>query len=243
MDRPLDNQRHEHFAQLVASGTPAARAYVEVGYSARGANGNAARLTANDIVASRIRFLSSQHADKIARERDIDVDWVLQQYLEIVWADPSDLVEIVVSACRHCHGADHAWQWRDDDEYRAAMGAWNAAGVGMRRQVAKPTDAGGVGWSRSLAPHPDCPRCDGFGEAHVLTRPSRSHPLFAGVRTTRHGQQILLQDKMKALEGIGRILGAFKDDKNVQTDSDRLIKQIRDLAHAHGRGAVFASDQ
>lgn len=51
----LDNSKHEQFAQLVAKGASAAKAYISVGYSANGARTSAARLSAKATVCTRIR--------------------------------------------------------------------------------------------------------------------------------------------------------------------------------------------
>jgi phage terminase small subunit len=55
--KPLDNQRHERFAQHVANGASATQAYIDAGYSETGANAHSARLAANGSVASRIDYL------------------------------------------------------------------------------------------------------------------------------------------------------------------------------------------
>lgn len=56
----LRNIRHERFAQGIAQGMPASRAYIEAGYKARGnsAEVNAARLLRNAQVAQRLDELA-----------------------------------------------------------------------------------------------------------------------------------------------------------------------------------------
>ncbi len=53
----LNNSKHEQFAQLVAKGVNATKAYVSAGYSGNGARGGAARLYAKATVCARIREL------------------------------------------------------------------------------------------------------------------------------------------------------------------------------------------
>jgi Terminase small subunit len=53
----LNNSKHEQFAQLVAKGVNATKAYVSAGYSANGGRGGAARLYAKATVCARIREL------------------------------------------------------------------------------------------------------------------------------------------------------------------------------------------
>lgn len=61
---PLSNARHERFAQELAKGKTQEQAYIDAGYAAEGARGNAARLIANDSVAARVAELQSVVADK-----------------------------------------------------------------------------------------------------------------------------------------------------------------------------------
>ena len=53
----LNNSRHEHFAQAIAKGTSASKAYVLAGYSAKGARQSSARLLLNAVVCSRVSEL------------------------------------------------------------------------------------------------------------------------------------------------------------------------------------------
>ena len=53
----LDNSKHEHFAQLVAKGVSATKAYTSAGYSDKGAKQSAARLLTNADLCARIREL------------------------------------------------------------------------------------------------------------------------------------------------------------------------------------------
>lgn len=76
--QPLANSRHERFAQSVASGMAAAAAYVEAGYTDRGANAHASRLIANGSVAARIAWLKSQTARAASRSREDVVERLLR---------------------------------------------------------------------------------------------------------------------------------------------------------------------
>ncbi len=66
------NIRHERFAELVASGVPAVRAYTEAGYSNKGKNAeaNATRLMANDGVKSRIAEFRAKSSAKLELKRE-----------------------------------------------------------------------------------------------------------------------------------------------------------------------------
>src|SRR5450755_1599512 len=53
----LTNSKHEHFAQAVAKGVSATKAYVAAGYSAKGAAQSAARMLTNADICSRLAEL------------------------------------------------------------------------------------------------------------------------------------------------------------------------------------------
>jgi phage terminase small subunit len=84
----LKNQRHEHFAQLVAGGKDATAAYVAAGYSQGGAAQSAIRLLKVANVCSRIAELRKA-VEEPARERAIEKAavskaWVLERLTRIV---------------------------------------------------------------------------------------------------------------------------------------------------------------
>lgn len=74
----LNNPRHEHFAQALASGKTATQAHAEAGYKKD--RRNAARLTTNDGVRARVAELQSQAAERTVLNRQ----WVLEGLIEIV---------------------------------------------------------------------------------------------------------------------------------------------------------------
>ncbi|WP_050596699.1 terminase small subunit [Mesorhizobium ciceri] len=74
----LDNQRHEAFAQALASGKSADEAYSEAGYKAD--RGNASRLTANDNIAARVAELQGMAAERVVISRE----WVIAKLTENV---------------------------------------------------------------------------------------------------------------------------------------------------------------
>jgi phage terminase small subunit len=85
MPGPLENARHERFAQELAKGESASAAYRNAGYSAVGnsAEVSASRLFKNAKVAARIAELRTRVADKAAETTGIDAAWVLQKAAEL----------------------------------------------------------------------------------------------------------------------------------------------------------------
>ena len=60
---PLDNPRHERFAQALAKGATATEAYVAAGFKAH--DGNCSRLRGNERVASRVAELQGRSAKRV----------------------------------------------------------------------------------------------------------------------------------------------------------------------------------
>src|SRR5438093_13697841 len=60
----LNNPRHEHFAQLVASGLSPTDAYVAVGFSKNGAHASSHRLQRTPAVSSRVAELRAAVAER-----------------------------------------------------------------------------------------------------------------------------------------------------------------------------------
>lgn len=73
----LDNPRHERFAQALAEGKTADEAYQLAGYSEN--RGNAARLKANDSVASRVAEIQG----RAARRTEITVAGITEKLIAI----------------------------------------------------------------------------------------------------------------------------------------------------------------
>lgn len=88
---PLKNAKHEHFAQLVANGEPAARAYEIAGYSGKGAKQSAARLLTDADVCERVAHLRSVKVEKVQQataavveKAGLSKEWVISQLMENV---------------------------------------------------------------------------------------------------------------------------------------------------------------
>lgn len=130
------------------------------------------------------------------------------------------------------------------------MNAWNDLPE-ARRPPFPPRDDGGYGFRRKRTPHPECPRCEGDGEGRLVVHDTRiDHPLFAGVKETQHGIEVKLLDRMQALVGIARILGAFEKgnrqkagDNGLGAYLDALINSNRAQGAVLNRGEKLEQEQ
>jgi hypothetical protein len=147
-----------------------------------------------------------------SKRTQIDADEVLRQWHELSNVDVNEIVEYRRANCRHCWGEDHEYQWTHGEFEQAQREA-------EEEGKPDPSCAGGFGYDARRVPHPDCPECagEGRGRIHVhdttkLTGAARL--LYAGVHQGKDGLRVLIDDRMKARENVGRHLGMFNDKRD-----------------------------
>lgn len=154
---------------------------------------------------------------KAREERtEITQDMVLHRYWAIATANPNELIEFRRTCCRHCFGDGHGYQWVDQAEFERAIATeLNSARVDDR-EPNLPTDDGGYGFDPTLRPHPKCPKCHGEGHGAIFAHDTRdvspaALALYAGVKQTKEGFEVKLNDQVAALRDVARHLGMFKE--------------------------------
>lgn len=163
-----------------------------------------------------------QEGSKTAfKDTAASVGWLLQRFLDIATADPRELIGLKVGACRYCHGDGHGYQWREREYWEAldeAERQVRLAPPSLRAEVRLPDIAGGFGYNATKPPSPDCPQCHGEGLERFVPRDTdhlsdQALLLFGGVKVKPNGgYEIVIADRQKALENVGRIMGAFTDN-------------------------------
>lgn len=191
----------------------ATQAAIRAGYSAKTANEQGARLLANVSIASAIEDARARRIERL----EITQDMVLKRWWMLATADPNELTQLHRNCCRFCYGKDHNYQWRDAAEYRAAvlMAEESAPSGDDAPPPRLPTNEGGYGFDPKLSPHAKCPKCDGDGVVDIYFADTRNLSdagklLFAGVKTTQHGIEIKMNDRMAAMESVAKHLGMYK---------------------------------
>lgn len=196
------------------NGTQAA---IRAGYGRSSADSEAARLMADPDVQAAVKALQ----DERARELKLEANEVLRHLVELAIADPNELIQHRRGCCRHCHGNLFGYQ-RTPAEMERDRATHEAAELERQRKDPERDqprvfdEAGGVGYDPRREPHEDCPECFGEGVERIhladtrhLSGPARR--LYAGVKQTKDGVQVLMRDQDKAIELIGRHLAMFKD--------------------------------
>lgn len=209
--------RRERFVFEYLKDLNGTQAAVRAGYGRADAHREAARLMADPDVQAAVKALQ----DERARELKLEANEVLRHLVELAIADPNELIQHRRGCCRHCHGNLFGYQ-RTPAEMERDRATHEAAELERQRKDPERhqprvfDEAGGVGYDPRREPHEDCPECFGEGVERIhladtrhLSGPARR--LYAGVKQTKDGVQVLMRDQDKAIELIGRHLAMFKD--------------------------------
>ena len=196
----------------------ASRAYREAYPAATnktaGANGNKL------LQKTEIQSMLTEAIGKRLERLDIKADQVLRLLWDTATADPNELVEVRRDACRHCHGADHRYQFTPAEwerELKAFMSALELYERDGRKGSPPVLDMlGGVGYDPKRGPVEDCPECFGEGITRIIVKDTRTlspaaKRLYAGAKRTQNGLEILTHSRDKNLELVGKHLGLFLD--------------------------------
>lgn len=178
----------------------------------------ACKLAKQPKIAARIAELRQEKRDDAAAATSFDVVKLLETYIAIAFVDPNELIATRVGACRHCWGVGGAYQWKER-EYMQAVADWECA-CDRRKpgepEPPMPDPSGGFGYRFTAAPNPDCDGCEGEGIHRVVPMDTTklspgAKLLYRGVQQTKDGIKVLFRDQDKALDQVGRILGAYDD--------------------------------
>jgi hypothetical protein len=196
------------------------QAMIRAGYAPRTAGQMGFKLLKNAQVQAAIASAMAARTDRVK----IDVDAVVRELQTIALADPRDLTEYRRLCCRYCHGAGFRYQ-RTAGEMEVDLEKWEA--LPAKRRAGKSFDEkGGTGFHGKREPHKDCPECFGDGVGNVFINDTRrlstsAAKLFAGVKRTKDGIEVMMRDQDSATINLGRHVGAFKDRLEVKDMTDR----------------------
>jgi len=209
-------------------------------------------------VKSRLEELNS----RVLARAEIDAAEIVRHLADIVQADPNDLMQFRRLNCRYCNGIEHKYQWKHLGEFHKAIDDWEAAKEAhhdrMQRATKQteftkpmPTDDGGYGFKNNADPVADCPVCEGEGvedlfiqDSRKLTGPARR--LYAGVKQTKNGIEILTRSQDGAMKMLGEHYGMFKQiiDANVKSQNENTntnlnseplgLEELKAVAKARG---------
>jgi hypothetical protein len=172
--------------------------------------------------------------DDLQKRTGASTEELVRELLSIMRADPRELVEYLVGACRYCHGLDHRYH-RTQAEYDRDLAAFEDHGK-LPRRLRKSKDAGevqdwdaegGPGYDQKRTPHEDCPECGGRGVGHTVIKDTRllsvdAARLYAGVKESKDGIEVKMHSKADAMEKLAKFLGAYDADNRQKKTDDPL---------------------
>jgi phage terminase small subunit len=190
----------------------ASDAMLKAGYTSKNRNVDGPRMLANPRIAAAVAELMAERAEKLG----IDADDVLTRIAAIATADRNALTQHRIGACRYCWGTEHHFQWKTPREFSEAVEQHMLKGEAYQANHPAPEMEGGYGYRVTNDPNAHCPECAGLGTSYtVLTDTTKlstqDRLIFDGVKETRDGIHILMPDRAKALELMGKHLGLFKE--------------------------------
>jgi phage terminase small subunit len=214
-------------------------AAIRAGYTEVSAASQACKLLAREDVQALIQ----QRMARIEKKTELSSERVLTEAWGIVTADVNELVEYRRRCCRHCYGIDYGYQRtvQEMSRDRAAFNAQRSKAIAKDPACAATyedfDEQGGPGYDARKPPNPDCTNCwgDGVGDAYFkptggLTPAARA--LYAGVKQTKDGYQMLLIDKNPSMDKLFKHLGLYNADNKQKADG---LAEL--LAAVNSRGA------
>lgn len=189
------------------------------------ARNNAYKVLNHPKVAARIRQLQ-EAAGSLATK---STGQLIRELEDVADADLQELMQLVVGACRHCHGEHGAYHWRDEVEYARAFDA------AMKDRAPPPDLSGGFGYVFDRAPSPECDHCGGAGLQRVrFTNTADLSPgvrrLFKGIDLFPDGsiKRVLLHDQMAARIELHRLKGMHVE-RSVSVTAHVPVPALKEL--------------
>ena len=163
----------------------------------------------------KIQNAIAKRKEELASAAAVTPELVLREWLAIATADPNELCQVRKTCCRYCWGYDFHYQWTEGEYHRALQSA-----LASEPPKPAPDGAGGFGYDQNRDPHPDCPECGGLGVlvdwlADTRKLSGKARKLYAGVKRTQHGVQVLMRDQDAALTNLAKYLGMLIDRKEL----------------------------
>lgn len=149
---------------------------------------------------------------KVTVEFEFGIQDILKEWYDIATADPNELSSNMRRCCRYCYGRGHLYQWKDGQQFADAFASWARTPTKERGEC--PNDEGGYGFNFTFRPHPECTECRGEGIQDTFFADTRNlspkgRKLFAGIKQTANGMQVLTRDQDAALLNLAKFHGMF----------------------------------
>ena len=172
-----------------------------------------------------------------ARAAIFDGAKVVDEWVHVATADPSELIRYERNCCRYCYGKKNNYQWRDDVEFAEKLAQvidYNGKFSDKSKHLPLPDDSGGYGFAFNALPSPFCPRCLGEGEPRVFIADTRqlspsARRLYAGIKQTKDGIEIKMRDPDAALLNLAKYFKILAPDGAPQTSGNQSGTNLPDV--------------
>lgn len=208
----------------------ATQAAIRAGYSSKRASEIGYQL----LQKTTVQVFLTERREELAAKTAITPEAILQRWWELANVDVNEIVEYRRQNCRHCWGIEHGYQWTHG-EYEKAQRDADA------EDKDSPSCDGGFGFDQNRDPNPKCPECGGDGRGKIHVHDTRrlkgaARRLYAGVHQGKDGLKVLVDERMKALDNVSRILGVYNDKRDdagkalaaekLRLENERLRKSL-----------------
>lgn len=165
--------------------------------------------------------------DETLRKLEANVEELVRFWLDILRSDPNAITSYRRECCPFCHSPEMPGDAEGRRYRKFTPSKFYEAKAAHEVKAARILASDGVDigdfdgiegdwYNKRRAVDPDCPECHGKGVGEHFIGDTRNLPpgvaaLFQGVERTREGIKILMGNKEKAADSLGRFLGAFKD--------------------------------
>lgn len=215
----------------------ATQAAIRAGYASSTAHAKASSWVGksrNDCPVNKRHLWDAVKTAREAQQKrtEITADRVLLEAWNHLTADPREVTELHVGACRHCYGDGHRFQ-----RTQAEMDFDYETHLSKGKEPEDFDEQGGVGYQASREPLSDCPECAGYGRPMVVLHDTRNiskaaASLFAGVKQTKFGIEVLMHSKDAAMDKLFKHFGLFEEDNKQKTDP--LTSLLESIATNNG---------
>lgn len=177
---------------------------------------------------------------KAQQERtQISADALLTQAWMIATADHRELSEVRVACCRHCWGEGFKYQRTVAEFNKDQLRHLNDQRIGKTHKEDEFDEKGGIGYDPLKPPHPGCTECRGDGYARDVIKDTRylspaAVQLYAGVKRTKDGIQVLTHSKEAFAEKLWKHLGLYEKDNEQKVDPLSLL--LHRIANGNANG-------
>lgn len=212
------------------------RAAIAAGYSPASAASQASRLLKSVKVRAEIAKVRAKIIAKVEDATGVTLVRIVRELALIALTDTRELNEFVVDCCRYCYGENYGYQ-RTVGEFNRDHERWLAR---PRKKTDEFDEQGGIGFDALKGPNAKCPECAGQGHGRSIIKDARylspgAAALYAGVKQTKDGTQVLMHSKVDALEKLMRHLGGYAVD-NQQTQSSLAEAVAAFVGEIHASG-------